>query len=120
MNMRPLERKAVTQVKAYIDEHYPEPVTVEMLSQLSWQEGQVNFRSRRLHEAFAQVFLQTIHDYLTHVRMENASVLLATSDLSIKAVAISVGYKRDSSFSPAFKKYFGVSPSEYRYAQVSE
>jgi AraC-like DNA-binding protein len=120
MNLRPLERKAMSQVKAYIDEHYREEITGERLAQMSWLNAQVSFRSRRLHEAFAAIFLQTIHDYLIHVRMETAKVLLATTDQSIKAVAISVGYKRDSSFGPAFKKYFGTTPSSYRYARVNE
>jgi AraC-like DNA-binding protein len=120
MNLRPLERKAVSKVRAYIDEHYREEITVEQLAQMSWQNDQVNFRSRRLHDAFAAIFLQTIHDYQIKVRMEQAKVLLGTTDLSIKAVGISVGYRRGSSFGPAFKKYFGVSPSTYRYARVEE
>jgi AraC-like DNA-binding protein len=120
MNLRPLERKAVTQIKAYIDEHYSQEITVDRLSKMSWQDDQVSFRSRRLHEAFAAIFLQTIHDYLIQVRMENAKTLLTATDLSIKAIAISVGYKRESSFGPAFKKYFGISPSSYRYARIDE
>ena len=120
MNLRPLEKKAVSQVKAYIDEHFKEQITVEMLAQMSWQDDQVNFRTRRLHEAFAAIFHQTIHDYVIQVRMDNAKFLLSKTDLSMKAVAISVGYKRESSFGPAFKKHFGISPSSYRYAQVDE
>jgi two-component system response regulator YesN len=120
MNLRPLEKKAVVLVRTYITEHYREEITVDRLSQMSWLDDQVNLRSRRLHEAFAALFLQTIHDYLIQVRMEKAKVLLSTTDLSIKAVAISVGYRRDSSFGPAFKKYFGVSPSSYRYVRVEE
>ena len=120
MNIRPLERKAGSQVKAYIDEHYREEITIERLSQMSWLDDQVSFRSRRLHEAFAAIFLQTIHDYLIRVRMENAKALLSTTDLSIKAIAISVGYRRESSFGPAFKKFFGITPSSYRYARVEE
>jgi AraC-like DNA-binding protein len=118
MKLRPLERKAVSQVKAYIDEHYGEEITIELLSQLRWLDDQVNFRPRRLHDAFTIVYLQTIHDYLIGVRMEMAKTLLASTDMSIKAIAISVGYKGDSSFGPAFKKYVGISPSSYRFSQV--
>lgn len=120
MNLRPLERKAVSEIRAYMDEHYREEITVERLAQMKWAEDQVNFRPRRLHDAFAAIFLQTIHEYQITVRMEQAKVLLATTDLSVKAIAISVGYKRNSSFGPAFKKYSGVSPSTYRYGRVEE
>lgn len=118
MNLRPLEKKAVSEVKTYIDEHYREHITIEKLCRMSWQNEQVNFRTRRLHDAFAAIFLQTIHDYQIRVRMENAKALMTTTDLSIKAVALSVGYKRESSFGTAFKKYFGISPSSYRQSQA--
>jgi AraC-like DNA-binding protein len=114
MNLRPLERKAMSQVKAYIDEHYRDHITVDLLAEMRWQNDQVSFRARRLHDAFAAIFLQTIHDYQIRVRMEKAKTLLEATDLSVKAIAISVGYKAESSFGPAFKKYFGTSPSSFR------
>jgi AraC-like DNA-binding protein len=114
MILRPLEKKAVSEVKAYIEEHYREHITVDLLARMNWQSDQVSFRTRRLHDAFAAIFLQTIHDYHIRIRMERAKLLLETSDLSIKAIGISVGYKADSGFSAAFRRFFGVSPSTYR------
>lgn len=120
MNLRPLERKALSEVKAYIDEHYGEAITVDILSEKQWQNGQVKFRQRRLHDAFAELFLQTIHDYQIQVRMEKAKDILQSTDLSIKAIAISVGYRTVTSFGPAFRKYSGMSPSEYRRSIIEE
>jgi AraC-like DNA-binding protein len=114
MILRPLEKKAVSEVKAYIDEHYREHITIYSLCARRWQNDEVAFRTRRLHEAFAAIFLQTIHDYQVRVRMEKARYLLEKTDLSIKAIAISVGYKADSTFGPVFKKKYGVNPSEFR------
>ncbi len=118
MILRPLEKKAVSEVKAYIDLHYREHITVDLLAEMSWQDNQVSFRARRLHDAFAAVFLQNVHDYQIQIRMERAKLLLETTDFSIKAIAISVGYKADSSFGPAFRKHFGISPSAYRTSRV--
>ena len=118
MNLRPLEKKAIAEVKAYIDEHYREGITVDNLCDLRWQNDQVVFRRRRLRDAFAGLFLQTIHEYQLRVRMEVAKRLLETTDNSIKAIAISVGYKADGSFASAFKKYVGLSPSSYRMSLV--
>jgi two-component system response regulator YesN len=114
MNLRPLERKAIFQVKSYIEEHFLEMVTIEELSSLAWQNDEVTFRPRRLHNAFQETFLQTIHQFHTGLRMEKAKELLETTDLSIKAIATSVGYKGDNNFSSAFKKHFRVTPSAYR------
>jgi AraC-like DNA-binding protein len=118
MNLRPLERKALTQVKTYIDEHYREDITVNLLCDLRWQNDQVVFRPRRLHDAFADHFLQTIHEYQIRLRMEKAKCLLETTDLSVKAIAISVGYRADGSFGSAFRKHVGVTPSSYRTSLV--
>jgi AraC-like DNA-binding protein len=46
--------------------------------------------------------------------MERAAVLLASSELSVGIISSSVGYGDQLSFSKAFKKHFGVSPTVYR------
>ena len=114
MNLRPLERKAIFEVKTYIEQHFSKAMTLETLCALPWQNGQVIFRRRRLHDAFSLTFLQTIREFHTKVRMQKAKDLLETTDLSIKAIAISVGYKGNNNFSTAFKLHFRVTPSEYR------
>ena len=53
-------------------------------------------------------------DYLTKVRMEQAKQMLNHSDCLISEICTRVGYSDPRSFSKAFKKYFGVSPREFR------
>lgn len=52
--------------------------------------------------------------YLNSIRMENAKRLLTTTNLSISEIALSVGFLDPLYFSKAFKKYAGISPSEFR------
>ena len=52
--------------------------------------------------------------YLQDIRMKKAMSLLVNTDLKIAEVALSVGYDCQLAFSGAFRKYTGVSPSEYR------
>lgn len=52
--------------------------------------------------------------YLASVRLKHAKSLLASGTLSIAAVAIQCGFNDISNFSFAFKKAYGISPSEYR------
>ena len=52
------------------------------------------------------------HTYVTDLRMERAKELME-SGISIADVAHEVGYSHKS-FSRAFKRLFGVSPTEYR------
>jgi AraC-like DNA-binding protein len=50
--------------------------------------------------------------------MERAGSLLRHSDLSVGAVAISVGFEDTLYFSRAFRKFFGASPSDYRAREM--
>ena len=57
---------------------------------------------------------QTFHQYLTGLRMSRAMELLRTTNLKTAEVALKSGLGEASYFSYAFKKHFGVSPSQVR------
>jgi two-component system response regulator YesN len=52
--------------------------------------------------------------YLTQVRMEKAKILLADPANKLVTIANEIGYDDPYYFSHCFKKYYGVSPLEYR------
>jgi AraC-like DNA-binding protein len=52
--------------------------------------------------------------YLTKWRMNLAAGYLKDEQLRIREVAERVGYQSQASFTNAFKRSFGVSPTEYR------
>ncbi len=53
-------------------------------------------------------------DYLISVKMKRAAELLQARESRISKISEMVGYSNEKNFSRAFKKYFGVSPNEYR------
>ncbi|MEF3304857.1 helix-turn-helix domain-containing protein [Paenibacillus sp. GYB003] len=53
-------------------------------------------------------------DYLTELRVGKAKELLAESNWKIRDIAERVGYTHDTSFTRIFKKFTGLTPSEYR------
>jgi len=60
-------------------------------------------------------------DYLNKYRMEIACEKLRNTDLKIKDIASEVGIGNVNSFIRIFKKYYGISPGEYRtYTAVLE
>jgi AraC-like DNA-binding protein/ABC-type glycerol-3-phosphate transport system substrate-binding protein len=65
---------------------------------------------------FNRIFLKKMRvgcsDYLMRVRMEKANQQLLERKLSIKEIALSLGFKHASAFTRAFRKYSGKSPSE--------
>jgi AraC-like DNA-binding protein len=56
----------------------------------------------------------TFGDWLRHVRIMNAALLLTSSPKSVKEIWVEVGYNHASNFDHEFQKRFGTSPSEYR------
>jgi AraC-like DNA-binding protein len=73
----------------------------------------------RFHRVFKAWRGETLHDFVTRMRMQRAAFELAypvprSSRRSIKAIAFASGYKSLSSFSHAFSSYAQLSPREYR------
>ena len=55
-----------------------------------------------------------MHKYIIKLRMNEASLLILNTDLSLGLIAEKVGFNNSTHFSSYFKKEFGISPSEYR------
>jgi transcriptional regulator GlxA family with amidase domain len=69
---------------------------------------------RQLQRVFAEVGGIGFRSYLRRLRMSHAAELLATTAIPVSEVARRVGYRDASQFSKAFKRTYGVSPSESR------
>ena len=54
------------------------------------------------------------HQYIVMKRIEEAKVLLTTTDLSIGQIAPMIGYCNENYFSTIFKRQMGITPSQYR------
>lgn len=59
---------------------------------------------------------KTFREHLRATRIRHASRLLRSSDESIKAIAISCGYRSISQFDRHFRAVHGLPPSQYRDA----
>lgn len=57
---------------------------------------------------------ECLSEYIQRKRMSEASVLLTASRAPLESVAVSCGYANVASFRRAFKRLYGVSPSEFR------
>lgn len=56
----------------------------------------------------------TPNAYLNQFRLTKSREYLETTDLSITEIAAAVGYNGSSYYTESFRKWYGISPSEYR------
>lgn len=66
---------------------------------------------------FQKLTQQTPQRYITQWKMTLASKALSYSDEPVKQLAFRLGFEAESSFSTAFKRLYGQSPSDYRAQQ---
>ena len=63
---------------------------------------------------FKQAVGMTPLDYLHRLRMQTAARALKDSNDTVATIAFTVGYRTESAFSAAFRRFTGATPSEYR------
>ena len=100
----------VEQARDYIEKHFAQDITLNSIS----REMHVSpYYFSKLYKATTG---QNFIEYLTRLRMESAKTKLVNTNQSVKEICLSIGYSDPNYFSRSFKKYAGLSPSEYREA----
>ena len=103
----PLSRHLL-RVRDLIDRAYAAPLDVPALAR-SAHVSEAHF-SRQFRAAFGE----TPHRYLLRRRMERAKALLRAGDLPVTEVCLAVGFSSHGSFSNAFRRHVGTTPTAYR------
>lgn len=98
----------VAWVRNYVDKNYMNACRVEDMAE------KINLSPNYLRSLFKIGTGQTILEYITDVRMQQACELLRDKRLKVKDVSSRAGYENVSYFSQIFTKRFGVTPNEYR------
>lgn len=91
----------------YMRDHYMHEIKLEKLADIAG-----------MHPSYySQLFKSRMHknpiEYLTHLRMNRAKELMLTSDLRIRDIARSVGYRDEFYFSRRFRNHSGYAPTIY-------
>ena len=92
----------------YINENYDKDLYLENMADIFSTTPKYfsNYFSRKCNKSFTE--------YLTEVRITKAMELMKNQKLKIVDIAVKVGYTNASTFTNAFKKYTGVSPTIFR------
>ena len=92
----------------YMKKHFDEKITVSQLA------DQAHLSIYHYIRCFKSVFDVTPLQYLTRLRLKNASLLLKQSKLDLLHIIPQCGFEDESSFIRLFKKEFRLTPIAYR------
>lgn len=74
----------------------------------------VGISRSQLHRKLKEIVGVSPSDYIRNIKLQKACELLRDTDVDVAQVAYSLGFNAQSHFSTLFKKYTGLTPSEYR------
>lgn len=102
----------VALAQEYIRKNYRRDLTLDEVSR------EVHVSPYYFSKLFKDETGENFVEYLTKLRIAQAKRMLLDGSNSIKQVCLSVGYSDPSYFSRIFKRYEGVTPTEFRDAHV--
>lgn len=103
----------IDNVLYYIDHNYSNcDIRLESLAPL------FGYSSSYLGKMFSQKVGENFNTYLEHVRIENAVRLLKDKKYHVYEISELVGYTDVNYFYKKFKKYIGLTPTEYRAKEL--
>ena len=98
----------INKVVAYINNHLDETLDLKILA------NEAALSDFHFHRIFKALKGEAIGGYITRLRLEATARLLRYTALTIEEIAFNIGYETPASLSKAFKKQYGISPTEYR------
>ena len=79
--------------------------------------AQVGISRSQLHRKIKEIAGIPTADFIRNIRLNQAARLLREHKASVADVAYNTGFANQTHFSTVFKKYFGMSPSDYADAE---
>lgn len=93
---------------SYIKNHYKEPIRLHHLA------DRVNLSERHLSRVFRRRYGLSPINYINRLRVRHACSYLTETELNITEIALECGFGDSNYFARQFRKWLGMSPSQYR------
>ncbi len=103
-----LSSRSIKLIEDYICAHLCQEITLQDLARI------VGLSKRHFQRAFQDSFGLTPHRYILSLRIENAKKHLSRPGESITEVALESGFGQVEHFSTTFRRFTGLTPSQFR------
>jgi AraC family transcriptional regulator len=101
----------VHRVKAFVEVHLAQAVSVESLSEMT------RLSKTHFSRCFRRSFGETPHAYVVRRRLDRARHLMLTSDIALSELALACGFCDQAHLCKLFRKSTGKSPAGWRREQ---
>jgi AraC family transcriptional regulator len=92
----------------FIDENLDSKLSLSTVSEKAF------FSPFHFHRIFKLLTGETLNEFVTRRRIEKSVLDILHKKLSISEIAHTYGFSDNSAYTKAFKKYYGVSPTEFK------
>jgi ligand-binding sensor domain-containing protein/DNA-binding response OmpR family regulator/two-component sensor histidine kinase len=98
----------IERIMAIINDNISNPdFNVEMLS------SKIGLSRVQLHRKVKELTSLSAGEFIRNIRLKQAAILLKDKKMNISQIAYTIGFTNQTHFSTAFKKFYGISPTEY-------
>lgn len=101
-------RNRINRAFEFIDGNLDADLSLKTVSKIAF------FSPFHFHRVFKFITRETLNEYVTRRRIEKSALDLLHKNITTTEIAHKYGFSDNSSFSRTFKKYFGVSPTEFK------
>lgn len=108
MNVNKNKTDSLKKIIQYIDNNFKDRITLELLSK------KFGYHSSYISQIIKQQLGINYYEYLTRIRLREATYALMNMDKKISDIALSYGFSDVKAFNTTFRDNFGKVPSEYR------
>jgi AraC family transcriptional regulator len=98
----------IERVFQYIDQNLDSNLSLNTISEIAF------FSPFHFHRIFKLLTRETLNEFVTRRRIEKSVLDLLHNKLSVSELAHIYGFSDNSAYSKAFKKLYGVSPTEFK------
>lgn len=98
----------INRVFEFIDQNLESDLSLNTIAEVAY------FSPFHFHRVFKFITGETLNEYVTRQRIEKSALDLLHKQISTTELAHQYGFSDNSSYSRAFKKYFGANPAEFK------